>query len=70
MDRCATKPVELQRLRRLLAPPAPKLWCSVRRYAVLMKPVDLPSWQGANHSNTKWYCEDLQRRHGGKDTGS
>jgi len=18
--------------------------------------------QGANHSNTKWYCEDLQRR--------
>jgi hypothetical protein len=27
---------------------------------------NLPLWQGANHSNTKWYCEDLQRGHGGK----
>ena len=29
-------------------------------------PVDLPSWQGANHSDTRRYREDLQRRHGGK----
>jgi diguanylate cyclase (GGDEF)-like protein len=30
-------------------------------------PADLPAWQGANHSDTKWYREDLQRRHAGKD---
>ena len=41
-------------------------WCRVRGYAVLKRPADLPSWQGANHSNTRRYCEDLQRRHGGK----
>jgi len=23
--------------------------------------------QGANHSNTKWYCEDLQRRNRAED---
>ncbi|HMN76901.1 MAG TPA: hypothetical protein PKC97_12605 [Burkholderiaceae bacterium] len=33
----------------------------------LRKPMDLPSWQGANRSHTQWYGEDLQRRHGGKD---
>jgi len=26
----------------------------------------LPSWQGANHSDTRRYREDLQRRQGGK----
>jgi PAS domain S-box-containing protein len=32
--------------------------------------VDLPLQQGANRSNTKWYCEDLQRRCGGKDAAA
>jgi len=26
----------------------------------------LAFWQGANHSDTQRYREDLQRRHGGK----
>jgi len=28
-----------------------------------MKAMDSAWWQGANRSNTEWYCEDLQRRH-------
>ena len=33
----------------------------------LIKPMDLGLWLGANHSDTQWYREDLQRRHGVKD---
>lgn len=29
-----------------------------------MKPMDLGLWLGANLSDTGWYREDLQRRHG------
>ena len=32
----------------------------------LIKLMHLASWQGANHSDTQWYREDLQRHHGGK----
>jgi replicative superfamily II helicase len=33
----------------------------------MMKAMDLASWLGANRSDTSWYREDLQRRHGAKD---
>ncbi|MDP3085647.1 MAG: LysR family transcriptional regulator [Rubrivivax sp.] len=33
----------------------------------LRKPMDLVLWLGANRSDTPWYREDLQRRHGAKD---
>jgi hypothetical protein len=29
--------------------------------------MDLALWLGANRSDTAWYREDLQRRHGAKD---
>jgi hypothetical protein len=31
-----------------------------------MKSMRFGSWQGANRSDTYWYREDLQRRHGSK----
>ena len=33
----------------------------------LRRPMDLPSWLGANHSDAQWHRADLQRRQGGKD---
>jgi hypothetical protein len=32
----------------------------------MIKLMHLPLWQGTNRSDTEWYREDLQRRHGGK----
>ncbi len=44
-------------------------WASVVLHTVrhLRKPMDLGLWPGANRSDTEWYREDLQRRHGAKD---
>ncbi len=33
----------------------------------MMKAVDSARWQGANHSNAFWHCEDLQRGHRAED---
>jgi hypothetical protein len=33
-----------------------------------MKSMDFELGEGANHSDTSWYREDLQRSHGLKDT--
>jgi len=37
-----------------------------RKYAYVMKSMHFGSWQGAKRSDTGWYREDLQRRHGPK----
>ena len=37
-----------------------------RKYAHAMKSMRFGSGQGANRSDTSWYREDLQRRHGPK----
>jgi hypothetical protein len=34
----------------------------------MMKAMDSARGQGVNHSNAKWHCEDLQRRHRVEDT--
>ena len=39
----------------------------LRNWRAKMKAPDLWYWLGANHSDTQWYREDLQRRQGGKD---
>ncbi|MDH3461539.1 MAG: hypothetical protein OEM00_11335 [Burkholderiaceae bacterium] len=37
---------------------------ATRKYRGMMKVMDLASWLGANHSDTRTYREDFQRRHG------
>jgi hypothetical protein len=41
---------------------APKILGPVRKVVVGQKMVDLSGLQGAKHSNTRRYCEHLQRR--------
>jgi hypothetical protein len=41
--------------------------CSVGRLMGQIKTMDFGSGQGANHSDTRGYRADLQRRHGAKD---
>jgi hypothetical protein len=41
--------------------------CSVACLMAHLKLMDFWPGQGANHSDTQWYREDLQRCHGRKD---
>jgi len=37
-------------------------WYAATEMSEELKAMESARVQGANHSNTKWYCEDFQRR--------